>query len=75
MKATRVLASIIRTFVYLDQDTFRLLYKSMVRPNLEFAQEVRAPRYQKDIDDLEKMQRRATKMVPSLRGLSYQQRL
>ena len=31
--------------------------------------------YKKDIDKLERMQRRATKMIPELRDLSYESRL
>jgi len=36
-KAYSVLDIIKRNFVYMDQHTFILLYKSMVRPNVEFA--------------------------------------
>lgn len=51
------------------------LYNSMVRPHLEYAVQVWSPNYRKDIDLLERIQRRATKMIPPLRALSYEGRL
>ena len=33
------------------------------------------PRFKEDVEQLEKVQRRATKLVTSLRDMSYQQRL
>ena len=33
------------------------------------------PRFKKDVEQLEKVQRRATKLVTSLRDMSYQKRL
>ena len=47
----------------------------MVRSHLEYAQSVWFPYRQKLIDDLEKVQISATKLVPSLRKLSYSDRL
>ena len=47
----------------------------MVRPHLEFANVVRHPYLRKDIESLERLQRRATKLVPALRDLPYQERL
>jgi len=47
----------------------------MVRSHLEYAQSVWYPYRQKMIDDLEKVQKRATKLVTSLKKLSYSERL
>ena len=51
------------------------LYKSLMRPHLEY----RAPAWnlylKKDIEALEKVQRRATKMIRGFRDLSYEKRL
>ena len=47
----------------------------MVRPHLEYAVQVWNPYFQKDIDALEKIQRRATKLPPQLRKKPYQIRL
>ena len=71
-KATRILGVIKRTFDYMDEETFKALYKTMVRPHLEYANSVWCPYLKRDINKLEKVQRRATKIVPSLRELPYE---
>lgn len=74
-KANNILALINRTFEHLDKYTFTKLYTALVRPHLEFANVVWHPYLRKDIDSLERVQIRATKLVPSLKDLCYQQRL
>ena len=46
----------------------------MVRPQLEYCKQAWRP-YHKDIDMLERIQRRATKIFPELRDISYEERL
>ncbi|XP_065664398.1 uncharacterized protein LOC136086057 [Hydra vulgaris] len=53
----------------------RQLYTSLVRPHLEFAAPVWSPSNKNNINDLEKIQRRATKLAPELKHLSYTERL
>ena len=74
-KANRVLFTIKRTLTYRDEKSVILLYKALVRPILEYAQEVWHPNRIGDIERLEKIQRRATKLIPNLRRLSYEDRL
>ena len=74
-KANSIVGIIRRTFEYLDIKTFRLLFTSLVRPHLEYANPVWNPYLQKHIDMIENVQRRATKMVPGLTNLSYEDRL
>ena len=51
------------------------LYKTMVRPHLDYCIQAWRPHLRKDIDRLERVQRRATKMIEGLEGLSYWDRL
>lgn len=64
-----------RTYAHLDEESFLLLYKALVRPHLEYANQVWAPHLKKDINAIENVQRRATKRIPGFRDLSYQERL
>ena len=51
------------------------LYKAIVRPYLEYCIQAWNPHLRKVINMLEKMQRRATKLIPGLRDLRYEERL
>ena len=74
-KANQLLGLIKRTFSYMDSDLMRLLFISVIRPHLEYANVVWYPFLKKDIDLIERVQHRATKMVPSLSRLPYEERL
>ena len=74
-KANKMLGYIKRNFEYKNKDIIIPLYKSLVRPHLEYAIQFWAPYHQKDIDALERIQRRATKLVPNLKNMSYENRL
>ena len=74
-KANSIAGLIRRSFAHLDGDLFNRLYKTFVRPHLEYAQAVWSPASQKLIDMLENVQIRATKMVDGLSKLDYEDRL
>ena len=70
-KANRVLRLIKRGFTYLDSDMLVHLYKSMVRPILEYGNIIWGPHYLMDQRIVETIQRRATKLVISLHDNDY----
>ena len=74
-KAQRVLSLINHSFDYMERDMFLILYKSIVRPLLEYATCVWSPYLKKDIRKLESVQRRATKLVKDICHQSYEDRL
>jgi hypothetical protein len=74
-KAYQMLGIINRNFKDLGKISFLLLYKCLVRSHLEYASSVWNPYKISLISDLEKVQKRATKMVSDCRHLSYKNRL
>ena len=74
-KANQILGCLRHTFKHMTKDVFNLLYKSMVRPHLEYGSCIWSPHLKKDIDAIERVQRRATRLVPEIRNLSYNDRL
>ena len=63
------------SFESLDVKSFNILYKIFVKPHLEYCVQTWSSCYVKDIQALEKFQRRATKLVEGLSRNSYEDRL
>ena len=74
-KGNQILGLIRRNITYKGKKLIIPLYKAIVRPHLEYCIQAWRPYRKKDIDTLECIQRRATKMIPELRDLSYEERL
>ena len=74
-KSYSVLGLIYRNFKYMSSDTFVMLYKTLVRSHLEYANCVWSPYRQIDIEKIERVQMRATRMVQQLKNSSYDARL
>ena len=75
VSAIGVLAMIRRAFVNISKELFIFLYRIYVRPHLEYCVPIWSPSLAKDIDALEKVQRRPTKMIRGLGNLPYEQKL
>ena len=74
-KGNQILGLIRRNITYKGKNLIIPLYKAIVRPHLEYCMQAWRPYRKKDIDTLEHIQRRATKMIPELRDLSYEEHL
>ena len=59
----------------MDKEIFMELFTSRVRPILEYGNVIWNPRLIRDINAIERVQRRATKTVPGIRTMSYSDRL
>ena len=64
-----------KTFVSRDSEIWKKLYVSLVRAHLEYAVQVSCPYLVMDIEALEKIQRRASKIPNELYGLDYEERI
>ena len=74
-KGNQILGLIARTFECKDKRIILKLYKSLVRPQLDYCIQAWRPHLHKDIDILEKVQKRATRMIEGFKGLGYEIRL
>ena len=74
-KANAMVGLIRRSFSFLDCELFKKLYITFVRPHLEYAQAVWSPHLRKQINILENVQIRASKIVDGLQHLDYSERL
>lgn len=74
-KANKMLGIINRNVCYKSKEVISKLYNSYVRPLLEYCSQVWAPYLRKDIEMLESVQRRATRMISGFEGKSYKERL
>ena len=71
-KGNQILGLIRRNIAYKEKELIIPLYKTIVRPHLEYCIQVGKLYHKKDIDMLERVQRRVTKMIQKLRNINYE---
>ena len=75
VKGIQLFGLIRRNIVYKEKELIIPLYETIVRPHLEYCIQAWRPYRKKDCDMPERVQRRATKIIPKLRNISYEMRL
>ena len=70
-----VLLSVKKAFIHFDREMFNIVYNTYIRPHLEYCIQSWSPYYAKHILMLEKVQRRAIKLVIGLKEFTYEGRL
>ena len=73
--ANKVLGLIKRSFQSRDMATMVSAYTTYARPHLEYCSQVWTPGTKHWQDKLERVQKRALRLIPSLQGLSYEEKL
>ena len=73
--ANKLIGFIGRSFEFRTEGIILNLYNALVRPHLEYCVQCWSPYYKKDIEKLEGVQRRVTKLIPRLRNKPYEERL
>ena len=71
-KANSLMGIIRRTFNHMDEQCFSTIFKSLIRPHIEYANQTWSPHLKKHITNV---QCRATKLIPGFKDVEYKEHL
>ncbi|GAB0178738.1 cAMP-dependent protein kinase inhibitor alpha [Grus japonensis] len=74
-KANCILGRMKRSVTSMSKDVILPFYSTLMRPHLEYCVQLWGPQCKKDMELLDRVQKRATKMVRRLEHLAYDDRL
>ena len=60
-----------QTFDHMVEQCFSTIFKSLIRPHIEYANQIWSPHLKKHITSLENVQHRATKLIPGFKDIEY----
>jgi hypothetical protein len=75
LTCNRIMGQIWRGFKHKDLQLMMNLYKTYILPHIDYGVVVWAPYLKKDIQTIESIQRKFTRMIKGMKGLSYEERL
>lgn len=70
-----IISQVNRSFAIKDVGVMMNIYSTYILPHLDFASPVWNPAHKQEIEILEKVQRRFTRIIPELKGMNYEERL